>query len=644
MPPIARPSALLAMALFALIGGQAVRAADQAVTLPYTQPDKDGNNWMVHYYGYLQQQGNMPVYSSTGVLTINGSSTSGRMQRTAKLDGKTGELVIENLPVGQTTVTRRFWFNKEDGYVRMIDVIRNTAGRDQQLQIVLNANANYGVQNGATVPDPKKKGQNYAFVAQTSANNRAMVEVFNGPGAKTPMNIEYQAGNSNVQGTISVNVPANKEIALMHVHAVTNSAADGQEFLKKLKDNKVLKDVPQATRKALINWNAGGMSFGDYEVLRGDANFDVVETRGGDQFRGTLKDPTYKITTFYGPVELPAAKVVGVVSVGAVRPRQLLFTTDGDVFGGTLEKDKLSLELSDGQSMDIPLAQVARAGYRRRADETDDGAAANADKPFVLMRTGERIAIKPPADALTVHTRFGPMKLRPEQLTAVVFQNEEHAVHEVRMADGTRLAAIVEAATLEVKLAASDQVIRFPQSSAARIQFRPDVTDVDESAPQLKLSNDETLVGTLVGKVQLDTGFSMLALDAAGLKGLARVKDSPADVQVTLWDDTNFRGQLQEPVVTCVTKGGLEVKIPIALVEEYTQPLPKPSAAIVAKVTALVAELNADDWQARQKAQEKLVQMGSMVAGVLRELKAGQPEEAQSRIDQVLTAVEKKGK
>src|SRR5438552_19086822 len=100
--------ALLAVALLP----QFLLAADQTVSLPYTQPDKEGNQWMVHFYGYLQQQGNMPVYSSTGVLTINGNATTGRMpQRSAKIDGKTGELVLENLPVGTFTVTRRFLFN-----------------------------------------------------------------------------------------------------------------------------------------------------------------------------------------------------------------------------------------------------------------------------------------------------------------------------------------------------------------------------------------------------------------------------------------------------------------------------------------------------------------------------------------------------
>jgi hypothetical protein len=152
------------------------------------------------------------------------------------------------------------------------------------------------------------------------------------------------------------------------------------------------------------------------------------------------------------------------------------------------------------------------------------------------------------------------------------------------------------------------------------------------------------MVGTLSGKLKLDTGFSLLTLDADGIKTLTRVKESPQDVQVSLWDETSFRGQLQEPEVTCVTKGGLEVKVPIALIEEYIQPMPKPSGAIVTKIKELVTELNADDWSARQKAQEKLSGMGTIAASVLRDLRSAQPEEAQSRIDQILSTLDKKVK
>jgi hypothetical protein len=628
--------------LLLLLCSLPLHAADQTVNLPYMSPDKDGNQWMVHFYGYLQQQGNMPVYSNTGVLMINGNSTSNRMpQRQAKIDGKTGELILENLQVGTINVTRRFQFNKDEGYVRIIDVLRNNQNRDQPIQLTLNANANYGVQSGQTLADPKKKNQNYAWIGQTSANNRAIVEIFNGLNAKTALNIEYQPGNSQVVANLSTSIPANKEIALMHVHATANSAADAQELVKKFKENKALKDVAPALRKLIINFNASSAFFGDYEILRGEL-FDVVEMRTGDQFRGNLKDSVYKIDTFYGAVTVPAEKVNGIVSIGAIRPRQLLFTADGDILGGTLEKDRIALELSDGQTMEVPLSQVARVGYRKRTGEPDDPV---YDKPYVLMRTGERIAIQMPKEPISIHTRFGPMKIQPDSLTAILFQNEEHAVHEVRMADGTRLAALVDSVMLDAKLASSDQTIHFPLTSAARLQLKTETPEAtDEAPPQLKLTNDELLVGMLAGKLKLDTGFSMLTLDADGIKALSRIKESPQDVQVTLWDDTSFRGQLQEPQVTCVTKGGLEVNVPIVLVEEYTQPTPKPSGPMVNKIKDLVKDLNADDWSARQKAQEKLTTMGQIAVGVLRDLRPTQPEEAQSRIDQILTALDKKPK
>jgi hypothetical protein len=352
---------VLATLLLTLLASS-LQAADQIVPLPYTSPDKDGNSWMVHFYGYLQQQGNMPVYSNAGVLTINGTNSAGRIvQRQGKIDGKTGELVLENLQMGTVTVTRRFQFNKDEGYVRIIDILKNTQNRDQPVQLALNANANYGVQSGQTIPDPKKKNQNYAWIGQTSANNKAIVEIFNGVNVKTPFNIEYQNGNSQVVGNLSTTIPAGKEIAIMHFHAVTNGAAEGQELVKKFKETKALKDVSPALRKLIVNFNAASSFYGDYEILRGDL-FDVVEMRTGDQFRGNLKDLTYKIETFYGPVTIPAEKVLCLISLGAVRPRQLLFTTDGDVIGGKLEKDKVALELSDGQLMDIPRAQVARVG------------------------------------------------------------------------------------------------------------------------------------------------------------------------------------------------------------------------------------------------------------------------------------------
>jgi hypothetical protein len=63
---------------------------------------------------------------------------------------------------------------------------------------------------------------------------------------------------------------------------------------------------------------------------------------------------------------------------------------------------------------------------------------------------------------------------------------------------------------------------------------------------------------------------------------------------------------------------------------------------MVDKIKQAVAQLNADEWKARDRAEAELTAMGSVVTGVLKQMRSDQPPEAQQRIDQILAAVAKK--
>ena len=121
----------------------------------------------------------------------------------------------------------------------------------------------------------------------------------------------------------------------------------------------------------------------------------MVELKGGDQYKGTLKEPSFALETFYGKVELPVDQVIGLINVGRFRPRQLVVTTDGQIFGGKLAKDTVDLELSSKQVTKVPLAQVTRVGYRKREGEPEEW---TFEKPIVLMRSGERVGVKMPTE------------------------------------------------------------------------------------------------------------------------------------------------------------------------------------------------------------------------------------------------------
>jgi len=108
-----------------------------------------------------------------------------------------------------------------------------------------------------------------------------------------------------VQGTYQLPIPAGKEVAIIHLHGVTDTPESAQKFVQTFKESKMLQTIPPEIRKIIVNFSAGQGYVGDRELLRGDV-FDVVEIRGGDQMRGTLRDKTYTLNTFYGNVSLPA--------------------------------------------------------------------------------------------------------------------------------------------------------------------------------------------------------------------------------------------------------------------------------------------------------------------------------------------------
>jgi hypothetical protein len=609
------------------------------VNLPYQVQDNQGTTWMLYGSGWLQQQGNMPMFSQAAVLHINQNQPTMNVNQ-ARLDAKTGEVIFENMPCMNTTITRRIKLDKDAGVARYIDVIKNTQNADQTVQLMIQTNTNFGINSAQMVQDPKRKDNQLAWVAQTSGN-RTVVGLYNGKGAKQAFTINYQQGNSQVMANMSLPIPAGKEVAVMHFHTTSADPASATKWVQGIKESQLLKDVPIALRKLIVNFTGGQNFVGDYEILRGDL-FDVVELRTGDQYRGTIKEPSYKLTTFYGPVELPVGKVIGLINVGEFRPRQLLVTADGEIFGGKLEKDHLAIELSSGQVTQVPLAQVSRVGYRKRANEPDEW---TFDKPLVLMRSGDRMAVQMPATDIDVATRYGQLKLKPSAVAAVSFANDEHGIHEVFLADGSKFAGLVTADRFDMKLSsgasAGGTPVSIPTSAIGRLQLISKVEEPDDTTPTLSLTNDDQLVGVLAGKLKLETAFDTLNVDASQIKSLRHTKGSVQDVQVTLWDDTTVSGQLTETQLACNLRCGVTLQVPVALVEEYAQPVPQPSDALIQKVKEQVGQLGADDWKARDRAETQLVAMGSIVGGTLKQLRNAQSPEAQQRIDSILKQFEK---
>lgn len=606
------------------------------VNLPYLVQDTKGNQWRIYQGGWVQQQGNQPLYSQGAQLMINGNGLS-QNNNNGRIDEKTGELVLENLQAQGLTVTRRVLIDKDQSLVRYIDVIKNPGGQPVTAQVMIQTNFNYGINNMQTVPDPKRKGQEMAWVAQTGAGP-SVLEIYAGKGAKNSFAINGPPQNGYVQATMSPTIPAGKEIAIMHMHGIVPTMDAGSQFVKNLKESQILRTISHDVRKILINFTGGQGFIGDVEILRGD-QLDVVELKGGDQYKGTLKETSFPLETFYGKVDLSVDQVIGLINVGRFRPRQLLITTDGQIFGGKLAKETIELELSSKQVIKVPMSQITRVGYRKREGEPDEW---TFEKPIVLMRTGERVGVKMPTQPISVLTRYGKLSIQPQTIAAIFLQSEEHGVHEVRLTDGSRFAGLLDATSFPMTLDnASSQQVVFPASGVARMQFTSKIEDTDDVSATLTLTNDDVLVGSLSGKMAIDTAFDTIAVNAAEIKSLTHPTPGSLDVSMTLWDGTILSGQLQDQELACTLASGLSLKVPVALLLEYQQPQPAPAAGVVDRIKTLVEDLNAEDWKKRDRAEEGLKGMGTVAIGVLKQLGPSQPPEAQQRINSIVKELEK---
>jgi hypothetical protein len=254
------------------------------------------------------------------------------------------------------------------------------------------------------------------------------------------------------------------------------------------------------------------------------------------------------------------------------------------------------------------------------------------------MSGGDRIGVAMPNSPIAVVSRYGPMQLSPEMISSIVFASEESPVHVVNLIDGSRFSALVTAPELEMQLTTGgqNQTVKFPIGSLSRVVLRNPPDDSDDSAPDLMLTGDDHLAGSLQGTLSLDTAFDTMTLNAAEIRELAHVKENAVNLRVTTWDGTVLSGQLEDQELVCHLSARLDVHVPIDLVQSYSNPSAQPSALMMDRIKAIVADLNADDWKQRDAAEDQLVKIGVGVGPTLKALRDQQPPEAQQRIDSVL--------
>jgi len=605
------------------------KPALQPVQMPYVFRDDRGSTWDVQPDASIGDGGN-DLFDGGGRLFIGDTQFSSGAA--PQMDPDTNELVFSPVQAAGLTVSRRLGCNSKLSYIRYTEILENASANPVKATLRVNFNMGGSVQIAQPLVDEKKK----TLVGEVIGDQGNCVALIGaGRGSKLVPRYAPQQGSDNVDVFWEVEVPAKQMVVITHLVCRRANASDAGKVLDELTDKDIVKEMSPELAKRLANFPRSEKFLSDDDLLRGEL-FDVIELRSGDQYKGTIKQAKYKLNTFFGAVELPAERVIAELSSGEFRPRQLLVTTEGEIFGGKLEGDSIKLELTNGQATNVPLSQITRMGYRKRADEPEE---LKFEKPFLTLRGGDRMIVQPPTAAISVATRYGTLSIKPSAVAAIVFVSDEQAVHEIQLTDGSKFVGIVAGDAMEMKLATTGQSVAFPISAMRRLQLSTHIDDVDSDSPTLNLTNTDQFVGTIAGVLKVQTAFDTLTVNGPEIRSLQRGKGAPGEVQITLWDNASLSGQLENDSLDVSLASGVPMKVPVALMDIYSNPQARPPAQVVDRIKVLVGQLNAEDWKARDRAEAQLAAIGPALSGVLGELRTGQPAEVQQRIDVILKAV-----
>ena len=592
------------------------------VSFTYHLTDGAGFRWDVQYYGTVGS-GTNSAFSGAMYCRVNGSNV--RSSGTGWVSAAGDEVEIGPYSRSSLRCYRRIKAYRDMGLARWLDILENPTTQNITVQIQIHTNRNYTIRNATTSSGTGVFGpRDWAVVTTSSGSNSpAVLHILCGKHAKTRPAVQVQ-GNS-IYARYNLTVPAGRTVVLCHFLSQAHSAAEHLKTMRTFRPYRVLKDLPPTVRKLLVNFASAG-GFEGVELDRSETT-DTVILRTGDPIYGRITNKTYAVRAFFGPLELPAEQVVGMAAGAEPSGHMRFALRSGQVVSGKSAETKLAVALPAGGTLEIPLEDIRQWSYRITAERPSRE---ESSEPFLVLRTGDRLAFDPTGLAMGFRTRHGRLPLDPAVLQELVLDNRGNAVHRAVFRNGSRLAGFLEPQrlTFQLKLGAK---LAVPRHTIVRIRLAPEPKR-DPALSAVRLSNGDELYGRiLAAKIRLVTRYNPVELVPENVKSI--VRDGQAVVE--MWNGTVHKGRLGQTEIAFQIVPGPRLSLHAEQVASIARPKPLPPKKIRRLVEELVARLGAESYKDRQEATERLMQLQGIRSLLAKHLNHSDPE-VRHRIEEIL--------
>ena len=385
----------------------------------------------------------------------------------------------------------------------------------------------------------------------------------------------------------------------------------------------VLHAAPATTRPAPV---------GVPHITRSDKH-DLILLRKGKRLTGTIENEKFTVGAFFGKIDVPAKRVVGIVRSTDKGPDVRIVLTDGQVLAGAIAPKTLQFKSTDGQARQVDLADIAQCGYRISKDKP---ATAARSSPAVLLESGDLLAWTGTAEKLQLMTLHGQVDLPAASLLRIEQSDSKAAAHRAAFANGSTLSGVLIPETLKVKLTLG------PQVKIARERIRRIITPTRPATPtggvSLIMRNGDRLIGRLTDKaLAIRTERGEGRIPAANILTMKPDAKKAGVFTVKTWDGSTFAGRLMARAVTVeLVPGGPTVKASTAQITSIDRTEALPTRDMQEKVEKLIAQLGAESYKDREAATKALVEMGAMIIPFLKKRINNPDPEIRTRIVLIL--------
>ena len=390
---------------------------DRPVHLPTVLTDSKGYRWDIENDGGVENGTNY-VYDDSMLLQF---PNAGQFYcQTAWTDADGDEIELGPYAVGNLRVYRRVRVYKDRPLARWLDIIINDTGEAIEQRVAIRMETNNNIRaRGTTDGDANWEAEDWYLTTETYNNNSPMLLSIVCDPNEAPLrpNVEYSGSYVNYL-YYNLTIPARQAVVLCHFESQANTPAEYRAIVENFNINELLSDLPGSVRRLIVNFRVGGL-WNDVHLSRSD-KADLVVLTNGDQIFGTIENPQFELTAFFGNVTVPAEQLIGM----AVRPDAGGLATvalaDGQILCGQIQPDHLEVTLSTGGQLQIPLRRVDQWSFK-----IDDARPSDVDfaGPVALLRTGDRVAFDPAGTQLELFTAYGKVPVRGQDLLEVRFDN-----------------------------------------------------------------------------------------------------------------------------------------------------------------------------------------------------------------------------